>query len=63
MRGRVSFVIGPDRTYSWVLEMPTPEGEWETTPFRDLMDRQVERLADPRRRFPRDANDRAPRPR
>ncbi|MEQ9319368.1 MAG: hypothetical protein RIF41_09410 [Polyangiaceae bacterium] len=33
-----------DTVHLWILEMPTADGEWETTPYRDLMDRQVERL-------------------
>lgn len=33
-----------DTVHLWILEMPTAEGAWETTPYRDVMDRQVERL-------------------
>ena len=33
-----------DTVHLWVLEMPTAAGGWETTPYRDNMDRQVERL-------------------
>jgi len=33
-----------DTVHLWVLEVSTSEGGWEATPYRDLMDRQVERL-------------------
>ena len=34
-----------DTVHLWILEMPTHTGRWERTPFRQLMDQQVELLA------------------
>ena len=34
-----------DTVHLWILEMPTASGAWEVTPYRDLMDVHVERLA------------------
>ena len=33
-----------DTVHLWRLEMPTPSGAWDPTPYRDLMDTHVERL-------------------
>ncbi|MEM1031584.1 MAG: hypothetical protein AAGN82_14635 [Myxococcota bacterium] len=33
-----------DTVHLWILEMPTAQGKWETTPFRDLIDELVELL-------------------
>lgn len=33
-----------DTVHLWILEMPTANGKWETTPFRDLIDELVELL-------------------
>lgn len=33
-----------DTVHLWILEMPTAGAKWETTPYRDIMDRHVERL-------------------
>jgi hypothetical protein len=33
-----------DTVHLWILEMPTANGDWERTPYRDPMDTQVERL-------------------
>lgn len=33
-----------DTVHLWILEMPTAGGKWDVTPYRDVMDRQVQRL-------------------
>ena len=34
-----------DTVHLWILEMPIAGDKWETTPYRDNMDRQVQLLA------------------
>jgi len=42
---RISEVNGDSFTITlWILEMPTAGGNWERTPYRDLMHTQVKRL-------------------
>lgn len=33
-----------DTVHLWILEMPTPTGRWESTPFRQPIDQLVELL-------------------